>query len=98
MAASVNLPPAEPLPPRPSAGAVEKAMLAHPGMSPDRGERILAAEVLHLRAELEAKGSELGSLTAQAMEVVQAWLRDTASVSAGLSHALTELAEHLGVE
>ena len=98
MAASVNLPPAEQLPPRPSAAVMADYL--------DNAQRLAditgswssgAAEVLHLRAELEAKGSELDGLTYHAQEVTRAWMNvdrdELAADYPDLADALDELAE-----
>lgn len=97
MAASVNLPPAEQLPPRPSAADVEDALDFATAGRPDGPLRILAAELLHLRAELEVKGGELGGLTYHAQEVTRAWMHlhptQRADTPSDLAAELDELAE-----
>lgn len=102
MAASVNLPPAPPLPSRPDPRLVQVCLDWRNGpFCGHETSKTLADELLHLRKLLEEKGSELGSLAFQAGEVVRAWQELSAPVHGSpviekLAAELDELAELIG--
>lgn len=101
MAASVNLPPAPPLPSRPDPRLVEVCLNWRNSPSCNHEtSKVLADELLHLRKLLEEKGGELGSLAFQVGEVISAWMRvdrdELATDYPDLAGELDELAELTG--